>query len=316
MPSLSQQRPKKRSMSRSNSGGFFACFRPMVPERDDHLVRSRSSPIRPGRIDRGAVTAYVGFHDGKEAAVLPGIPPFPRRRKGEVDDPPRKEGTRKKFVRATKAILFEMSLVKKVEKKRKSKKTTEEPNVDLFKRAERILRLMSHGSGSARKSKPWEDSTRSNNEVSVSPHSSASASSRSLTRLNQLSSTCGSRSNTRDVGTAKLLSSSISSEPKKTSTQDRPQSAPARAYSSLADAPMCLILLTLVVLIFWGKLCAIVLTSTCMVVSFPASASHRSSSDEADDSLDSVEYKKRIIMEGLLQRQRSGGPQPPRFRPS
>ncbi|KAI4388160.1 hypothetical protein MLD38_000516 [Melastoma candidum] len=110
--SSSPQRPENRSISRSNSGGFFACFRPTVPEHDDHLVRSRSSPIKQGGIDRGVVSAYVGFHDGKEAGVLPGIPPCPRGHKGQVDGPPCKERTREKFIRVTKAVLFEMSLVR------------------------------------------------------------------------------------------------------------------------------------------------------------------------------------------------------------
>lgn len=72
---------------------------------------------------------------------------------------------------------------------------------------------------------------------------------------------------------------------------------------------LCLILLSLLVLVMWGKVCAIVCTSTWLFL-VPRLGSWNKSFRLMDNSrkIDYEEQKKKIIMEGLLQRNRNRGP--------
>ncbi|PKI65654.1 hypothetical protein CRG98_013949 [Punica granatum] len=65
-----------------------------------------------------------------------------------------------------------------------------------------------------------------------------------------------------------------------------------------------LLFITLLVVVFWGKLCAIICTSTMLYIT-----AHRSiaclAPNNVSDATDSAEYKKRIVLGGFLDRKRS-----------
>ncbi|WOH09962.1 hypothetical protein DCAR_0729423 [Daucus carota subsp. sativus] len=73
---------------------------------------------------------------------------------------------------------------------------------------------------------------------------------------------------------------------------------------------LSLIALSLLVLVVWGKICAILCTSTWLLLlsaSFKKRGAVKKSSDQLGrEDVDSEEYKKRVIMEGLLDRNRGG----------
>lgn len=68
---------------------------------------------------------------------------------------------------------------------------------------------------------------------------------------------------------------------------------------------MCIFLVCLFVLVFWGKVFAIVTCTSTWLFFAPGQRSHQLRGVDSSDVIDSEEYKKRVIMEGLLERNRS-----------
>lgn len=88
--------------------------------------------------------------------------------------------------------------------------------------------------------------------------------------------------------------------------QDNVQYSGKGCHSS--NTGLCLLLVSLLALIFWGKACAIVCTSMWLFV-VPRWNSGEISLENGGcyRIIDSDEYKKKIIMEGLLERSRNRG---------
>ncbi|TKY69094.1 hypothetical protein E2542_SST05358 [Spatholobus suberectus] len=98
------------------------------------------------------------------------------------------------------------------------------------------------------------------------------------------------------------LSSSVQS-------QTTPKKAKNARSSYDPVVGMSVLVVTLVIMIFWGRLCAILCTSVWLYCTprFRKSAAENDDEDPQttksnDVDLDSEEYKKRVIMEGLLER--------------
>lgn len=71
---------------------------------------------------------------------------------------------------------------------------------------------------------------------------------------------------------------------------------------------MCLVVLSLLVLMTWGKICAIACTSTWLFfVPFWANDTADQAPMAKPLEMDSAEHKKRVVMEGFLARDRVGG---------
>ncbi|KAF7827869.1 Transmembrane protein [Senna tora] len=75
---------------------------------------------------------------------------------------------------------------------------------------------------------------------------------------------------------------------------------------------MCMLVVTLVIMIVWGRLCAILCTSAWLyfVPRFNKTTAHEGNdvvinntqNSKEEDYLDSEVYKKRVVLEGLLER--------------
>ncbi|KAI4321897.1 hypothetical protein MLD38_035224 [Melastoma candidum] len=179
-------------------------------------------------------------------------------------------GARERLVRATKAVFLDMALVRKVRKKRHPRKT-EEPSRHPCKKPGRILRSMSERTHATRDDS-WEEPGKRGSDVSTSVSATP------------LSWTGWERTPSRDSST-----NSLDCRSSRLPNQERPP--------SLATSPLYLILLALALLIVWGKVCAIVCTSACLASSLPTWAT-RTDGNPGQHSRD----KKRVVMEGLLQR--------------
>lgn len=76
---------------------------------------------------------------------------------------------------------------------------------------------------------------------------------------------------------------------------------------------MSVVVVTLVIMVFWGRICAILCTSAWLyyIPRFRKRGGENDESDlgkrQNDVDLDSEEYKKRVIMEGLLERNHRQG---------
>lgn len=280
------------AMSRGNSGKFFRCFKPAVAEDVDD-----------GRGVKEPLFAYIAVEEN-DGRFVQKIPPG-----GEGDDGSDDRGKKKKkglklFSRASKAVFFEKSLVKKIQN-RKSTKDSLESISNLSTEAERILKLMHQNSGDRVSD---NDSVRvTESSVSTSSHSSVVATtSPSLSSSRSSSTNSSLRGRTR----SSTRSSSFNSKQIQLGTVEDSKERP----SSSENSAICLLLLTLLVLVLWGKVCAIVCTSTWLlfVPRWSIAKRPKSTSESGDDSsdVDSAEYKKKIILQGLLQRKRSPGAQP------
>lgn len=132
----------------------------------------------------------------------------------------------------------------------------------------------------------------SNSNMTGSSHSSLWSSSSSSLSLNSRSLSDTSRS---------FRSNSSEFKPKQDNMQGN-----GKGHTSTIG--LCLVLVSLMVLVLWGKVCAILCTSTWLfLVPRCSKARINNLSQKILDyeGIDSKEYKKMIIMEGLLERSRN-----------
>lgn len=189
--------------------------------------------------------------------------------------------------------------------KRKSTKDSLESINNLSTKADRILKLMHQNSGG--RVSDNDDVRITESDASTSLHSSVTT-----TTSPSLSSSRSSSTNSSLRGRTQLStrSSSFNSKQIQPSAIEDGKERPLLAENSA----ICLLLLTLLVLVLWGKVCAIVCTSTWLflVPRWSIINCTKSPLENCEDSsyVDSAEYKKKIILEGLLQRKRSRGAQP------
>ncbi|KAF5728004.1 hypothetical protein HS088_TW21G00146 [Tripterygium wilfordii] len=200
--------------------------------------------------------------------------------------PRKKKFGHRSFSRVLKALLFEASLMEKLRKR---------------KLREKLNR--SHPKSSAKTVKHSEISMSNNPEENSNGRRSISNASL-LIPSSSLCSLCGSSLVDRNNSNKSSFRSS-SLEQRKLQDNVNNEQEQGKGYYGV-NFGLCFVVFSLVVLVFWGKVCAIFCTSTWLF--FVPCRSIRSDSRNGDSlEFDSEQYKKKIIMEGLLDRNRIRG---------
>lgn len=142
-----------------------------------------------------------------------------------------------------------------------------------------------------------ELSSTAASECSDSRMIDSSFSTSSLSLDSSLCSSLSSSSRSYDYGQNQKPSQSISLEPsqKKRSLKEK------RSWSGYGLFALCI---TILVVVLWGKICAILCTSTWLYVTSQRSIAYTPENNVCDPT-DSAEYKKRIVLGGFLDRNRS-----------
>lgn len=200
---------------------------------------------------------------------------------------PEKRGHKKNISRLLKAILFETSLAKKNKKRKLLQKLKQSEKVEKESNPEKN----SVDSKNKEFAKKDDGINISNSNMTGSSHSSLWSSSSSSLSLNSRSLSDTSRS---------FRSNSSEFKPKQDNMQGN-----GKGHTSTIG--LCLVLVSLMVLVLWGKVCAILCTSTWLFLVPRCSKARNNLSQKILDyeGIDSKEYKKMIIMEGLLERNRN-----------
>lgn len=180
-----------------------------------------------------------------------------------------RRGGGRKLLHIMRAVMFETTLAKKIRKKKQKHKQRK-----LDKK------------GNYGQEEYSED--ENGRTVSINPSSMPSSST-----INTSSSACSSSLSSNPRYQSDSLRSNNSSEEKQ--KQDILQE---RRRGCRCHYGFCFLLFSLFVLVFWGRVCAIVCTTTCLLLAPP-----RSRNNAADYAMiDSERNKKKIILEGLLER--------------
>ncbi|XP_073026296.1 uncharacterized protein [Primulina eburnea] len=209
----------------------------------------------------------------------------------------RKNRARRGFAAAMKAVFFKASSAKKS----RSKKSKQNP-----------FRSSSGYSSSSANAK-FVNSTNKNSEELLLLRANSNASSifsPSVTDSSRSSSRSSSISSNSRSGSARIKRSPSSLDFKQTLNT---QAVKRDSEKCGCTVGMCIFFICLVSLVFWGKVFAIVTCTSACLFFAPACRPHRRCRTESaassinsslNEDVDSEEDKKRVIMEGLLQRNR------------
>ncbi|PIA51624.1 hypothetical protein AQUCO_01100465v1 [Aquilegia coerulea] len=205
--------------------------------------------------------------------------------------------SRRTLSKIVKAVLFETTMTK-------SKRIKQEPCRDIsdLKTSKEMLKKDVLDSKICSKEEVL--STSSSSSLSSSILSSCSSSS-NLCSMSERKKSSSFRSNSLEQKQILLLEESKQSKENNNITRLSPKNG------------LFLLLISLMVLIFWGRICAIICTSTWVYFG-PVGRSNLEKEDNnyddndegivlkpAEQEMESREYKKRVIMEGLLERSHS-----------
>ncbi|KAJ6301451.1 hypothetical protein OIU77_015702 [Salix suchowensis] len=274
-----------QSRKEKNQNKFLLCFRPVVM---DGLERQRLGNGGGGCGGGDPVFKCVKL-ENNDGEVFPQIFPtnLPSSNRESIAYT-EKKGHKKNLSRLLKAILFETSLAKKIKRRKLLQKLKQSEKAEKDSNPEKN----SIDAMNKEFSKREDGRNISNRNMTGSSHSSLWSSSSSSLSLNSSSS----------VSDASPLFRSNSSEFKP--KQDNKQGN-GKGFTSTIG--LCLVLISLMVLVLWGKVCAILCTSTWLFLVPRCSKARNNSSQNIfyDEGIDSKEYKKKIIMEGLLERNRN-----------
>ncbi|KAL5736170.1 hypothetical protein ACOSP7_030646 [Xanthoceras sorbifolium] len=298
---IMESKPNARlTKNSSNSRRFLHCFR--TPEMDKNGRVSGSFRRVPGHDHDQPVFTYVDM--GEKQGVV-----FPEILSDDVDvhdgggnnkdrngvEKKKKSGNRggRKLLLMMRAVMFETSLAKKIRKKKQKQKQKQ---------------CQSDGNLLIKPEKPWngnylqQESSDDENGRTMSRNCSSLRSSSSVTSSSGCSSSISSNPRHRSERINSFRSNN-SFEGKQ--NQDR-----GRGYYR-SNICLCFLLISLFVLVFWGRVCAIVCTSTWLFFvprRLSTSGNVLSSKNVVDYAkFDSEKYKKKIIIEGLLERNHSRG---------
>ncbi|KAF9590357.1 hypothetical protein IFM89_033883 [Coptis chinensis] len=210
-----------------------------------------------------------------------------------------KRSPRRIFSRIAKAVFFEASM-------KKSRKVQQDPYHilrNLSTKNEKISDVKS--SRKLLKNPKIEEGNSKNSSMGTSSFRFSSSNSSCTSSSTESSSTLSSLSEQKNSKSFR----SISFEPKQNALEDLKPKTIKKIYSSTANG-LFLLLMSLMCLIFWGRVCAIICTSTWIYFS----PLRRKTEDEDEEvvekkiekeRMESREYKKRVVMEGFLERSHS-----------
>ncbi|EXC12063.1 hypothetical protein L484_006607 [Morus notabilis] len=275
----------KNMMRKGNN--LFMCFRPVVLEPDGS-----------GREINDPFLTYIAVQRNKESVV------FPKKALSEKDDEKslsfeaikeedfpagKKIGGSRRFSHVLKAVLFEASMARKIKKGKSDKKSSH----SLSESARYSYQKSSH--------KDQFDFDFGFGQRIISRTASALATSPSASTATSYCPSCSSSL------VAKPTSFASNSTESKPTYENVKQQYRQRGYDTTCKSGLFLMLISLLVLVFWGKICAIVYTSTwfCFVARW---INVKVMTDLTDPSENSSECKRKIVMEGLLARERGSFP--------
>ncbi|GMJ05190.1 hypothetical protein HRI_004188200 [Hibiscus trionum] len=277
------------------SSSFSMCFLPVVSD-DVLMVGKRSKESDVKQVLSPAKNTMGSDDKDKDAA-------------GNSFGRKNKLG-RRSLSRFVNAVFFETSLKKKVRSKKLGQKLHRNYNGDRSEfKSESKRKKISHPTNNDAPCEDIDHSTSSISSKASSCLSKSSSSSSSLMTASGRSSSSLSRSS--------LMTASRRSSSSLSSSSLMPASGPCNSRPALSGksghgsniAFCCLLLTSLLVLVIWGKVCAIFCTSTVLVFAnrWIKLVKQGPSDDVAADvrrlpEIDSRLYRKKIIMEGLLER--------------
>ncbi|KAL2476157.1 Uncharacterized protein Adt_36893 [Abeliophyllum distichum] len=202
----------------------------------------------------------------------------------------RKKSGRRSLTGVFKGVFFQTSLTKKFGSK-SCRQNSFRSSSNLSSKTEKVINSMKKTASYKEFSVPEEIlSTNSNRSSLFSPSSSSTVTSSSSSCA---SITCNSRlaSEIKPSSSLDLKQSNTNKKSKKRDVNN--------CWNSSPTIGMCTIVACLVALIFWGKVVAILICTTTWLFFVPGRIPHL---DSPVNDVDSDEYKKRVIMEGLLKR--------------
>ncbi|KAL7103550.1 hypothetical protein ACP275_08G186700 [Erythranthe tilingii] len=254
---------------------------------------------------------------------------------GLASPPPPSEsgGRRKKKVRRSfsvasmKAVFCKPSSLRKSKSESSKQDHLDRPSNNLLSKSKKLVKSVKKSFTCKPFWEPHQEIFRTNSNHSSSIFSSnssrhrSSASSMSSSSISSLSSNSGSE---YSDGNGIIIKRSVSldfeqmSPPMNTTTTTTATTLqkPTRRdcgrkcisnYCNPSLDQMCIFLVCLGALVFWGKVFAIVTCTSTWLFVYPGHRFQRVDSPVNDISniVDSEEYKKRVVMEGLLERNRS-----------
>ncbi|KAL9160151.1 hypothetical protein ABFS82_08G181400 [Erythranthe guttata] len=253
---------------------------------------------------------------------------------GLASPPPSSEsgGRRKKKVRRSfsvasmKAVFCKPSSLRKSKSESSKQDHLDRPSSNLLSKSKKLVKSVKKSFTCKPFWEPHQEIFRINSNHSSSIFSSnssrhrSSASSMSSSSISSLSSNSGSeysdgiirRSVSLDF---EQMSPPINSTTTTTTTTTTLQKPTRRDcgrkrisnYCNPSLDQMCIFLVWLGALVFWGKVFAIVTCTSTWLFVYPGHRFQRvdSSVNDVSNIVDSEEYKKRVVMEGLLERNRS-----------
>ncbi|XP_022734799.1 uncharacterized protein At5g23160-like [Durio zibethinus] len=273
-----QKKKMKKPISKQRSSSFCLCFDSVVVLENGSVVGEASEPS-----------------EGVEPVVSLAVNMSPVDKDKDVGFFGRKNKLgRWGFSRYFKAVFFETSLMKKVRNKK------------LGQKLHRAYNNIKHSKPKSKSKSTKNIPSMNNNPSCEDNHSTRSTSTFSSTSTNSsLSSTTAA---TITATTSRCSSSSLSCNSRPCVSQSVETNVP-RKYCSGFNVGKCLV--SLLVLVIWGKICAIFCTSTWLFFTCRSIKHVRSENIAVDHHRDSPETdteiynKKKIIMEGLLERDHS-----------
>ncbi|PSS16223.1 hypothetical protein CEY00_Acc13720 [Actinidia chinensis var. chinensis] len=281
MDSVKRKRGKKK---------FFACFRPVAIDDEGSL-----KPDDP-------VIEFVSV-EGDEKMVLPKILTSLSEENlklySDGGGGRRMEKSRRSFSRILKAALFKASLVKKVCRRKARQNSSPTKSNSKSERSKNVSNEQ-HEKPKLKESSYAEDHRIDSTRWPSLNYSSSVTASTSMCSSRASSVTTNSRSSSQWKGL--FLENSESKQADRAISIERERGG----YSS--NVGLCLLIVSLLVLIVWGKVCAILCTSTWFFLvprGIRKVGSPVNVVDLPEIDSESEGYKKRVIMEGLLQRNRS-----------
>ncbi|KAI3466171.1 hypothetical protein Pfo_022834 [Paulownia fortunei] len=217
----------------------------------------------------------------------------------------RKKRVRRGFSMALKAVFFKTSLLKKF-RSENSKQDFHRLSSNLSSKSKKLVKSMKKNLSYKA---CWDPEEMFQTNSSRSSLLSSNSSRRTASSISSSSASSSCSSNPRSE--SERIKRSVSLDFRQMSQMSRQKSmnrdCGRKCVHNKPTLEMCIFLVCLVALVFWGKVFAIVTCTSTWFFFAPARRGHQLQRADlsVNDVLDSEEYKKRVIMEGLLERNRS-----------
>ncbi|TXG67171.1 hypothetical protein EZV62_008446 [Acer yangbiense] len=256
---IMESKTKTTRLTKTNSGSssrFLHCFKP--PEMD---INDRSCvPVRPVRGCRDGFSHHEPVFTYVDVAEKPGVV-FTRILSDDVGggnnqdqngvvEKKKRGGSRsgRKLLCMMRAVMFETSLAKKIRKKKHKHKQRQSDN----------------NGNSIQQEYPDDENGRTISRNSSSSRYSSALSSAITSSSSACSSSLSSNARQRYSDGINLFRSNNSFDGKQKQDMSFNNQERRKGCSGPNNIGCCFLVISLFVLVFWGRVCAIVCTSTCL----------------------------------------------------